>query len=135
VLTLDTGGSIAFLDEAGFVYYPDAVPMRMMPGDILLQSISQCCLIPPEQAEKLLQVSRWLIKSIGHWLDTFSGQLTQLPLDIEVEITAGRNPAEAVIELVQKSGQLRFYPHNRFGVHADNLLQEHSLQENYRLAA
>jgi hypothetical protein len=45
-------------------------------------------LIPAEQAQELLQVSGWFTEGVSHWLDTFSGQIAQLALNIEIQILA-----------------------------------------------
>jgi hypothetical protein len=107
----------------------------MTPGDVLLQTISRRNLIPAEQTKELLQVPGWLTEGIGHWLDTFPGQVAQLTLDVEVEIATGGDPAEAVIKLVKESRQFWFDSHNRFGIHVDNLPKNNPLQEYHRLAA
>jgi len=109
--------------------------MRMTPGNVLLQAISRSSLIPAEQAQELLQVSWWFTDGVGYRLDTLSGQVAQLAFDVEVEIAACRNSAEAVIKLVQESSQFWFDSHNRFDVHVDNLLKYVCLQEYHRLAA
>jgi hypothetical protein len=133
VLTLDTGGLVAFLGETGLVNGPHTVLVRMTAGNVLLEAISRRNLIPAEQAQELLQVSGWLTERIGHWLDAFSGQAAQLTFNIEVEIATGGDPAEAVIKLVQESCQFRFDSHNCFGIHVDNLLKNYPLQEYHRL--
>jgi len=107
----------------------------MTPGHVLLEAVSQGLVIPAEKAEELLEIPGWLADRIGHWFDTLSGQIAQLPFDVEVEIAAGGDSAEAVIELVQKSSQFRFDSHNRFDVHVDNLLKNNYLQEYHRLVA
>jgi len=135
VLTLNTGGLVAFLGEAGLIDHADAVRVRMTPGHVLLEAVSQGLVIPAEKAEELLEIPGWLADRIGHWFDTLSGQIAQLPFDVEVEIAAGGDSAEAVIELVQKSSQFRFDSHNRFDVHVDNLLKNNYLQEYHRLVA
>jgi hypothetical protein len=135
VFLLDVGGLIAFFGETGLVDYSYAVRMRMLPGDVLLQTISRRNLIPAKQAQELLQVSGRLTEGVGHWLDTLSGQVAQLTFNIEVEIATCGDPAEAVIKLVQESRQFRFDSHNCFCVHVDNLLKNDPLQECYRLAA
>jgi hypothetical protein len=109
--------------------------MRMTPGDVLLQTISHGRLVPAEKAQELLEVSWRFTASISYRLDALSGQVAQLTFDVEVEITAGRDSAEAVIKLVKESSQFRFDFHNRFDVHVDNLLKNDCLQEYHRLAA
>jgi len=135
VLPLNAGGFVAFLGEAGLIDHADAVRVRMTPGHVLLQAASQGLVIPAKQAEELLKIPWRLADRIGHRFDTLSGQIAQLPLDIEVEIATGGDSTKAVIELVQKSSQFRFDSHNRFDVHADNLLKNHHLQEYHRLVA
>jgi len=107
----------------------------MMPGDVLLQTISHGCLIPAEKAQELLEVSWRFTAGIGYRLDTLSGQVAQLAFDVKVEITAGRDSAEVIIKLVKESSQFRLDSHNRFDVHVDNLLKNDCLQEYHRLAA
>jgi hypothetical protein len=102
---------------------------------VLLQAISHRHLVPAEQTEELLEIPGRFADGVGHGLDTFSGQVTQLAFDVEVEIATGRDSAEAVIKLVQKSSQFRFDSHNCFGIHVDNLLKKYCLQEYHRLAA
>jgi hypothetical protein len=135
VLALDTGSLVAFLGKAGLIDNTNAMSMRMTPGDVLLQTISHGCLIPAEKAQELLEVSWRFTAGISYRLDTLSGQVAQLTFDVEAEITAGRDSAEAIIKLVQKSSQFRFDSHNRFDVHVDNLLKNDCLQEYHRLAA
>ena len=101
---------------------------------MLLQAISHSHLIPAEQTEELLEIPGRFADGVGHGLDTFSGQVTQLAFDVEVEIATGCDPAEAVIKLVQKSSQFRFDSHNCFGIHVDNLLNNDCSQEYHRLA-
>jgi hypothetical protein len=108
--------------------------MRMTPGNVLLQTISHGRLIPAEKAQELLEVSWRFTAGIGYRLDTLSGQVAQLTLNIEVEIAASCDSAEAVIKLVQESSQFGFDSHNRFDVHVDNLLKNDCLQEYHRLA-
>jgi hypothetical protein len=135
VLTLDTGGLVAFLGETGLVDDSYTVRVRMPPGDVLLQTISRRNLIPAKQAQELLQVPGWFTEGIGHRLNAFSGQVAQLTFNIEVEIATGGYPAEAVIKLAQESRQFRFDSHNCFGIHVDNLLKNDPLQEYHRLIA
>jgi hypothetical protein len=135
VLTLDTGGFVAFFGKTGLINDPDTMPMCMTPGHVLLEAVSGSSLIPAEQAQKLLQVAWGLTESVGHWLDTLSRQVAQLTLNVEIQIAPRCDSTEAVIKLVQKSGQFRFDSHNRFDVHVDNLLKNNSLQEYHRLAA
>ena len=135
VLTLDTGGFVAFLGETGLIDHADAMWVRMTPGNVLLQVVAQGLVIPAKQAEELLKIPWRLTDSVGHWFNTLSDQIAQLPLDVEVEIAAGSDSAEAVIKLVQESSEFRFDSHNRFDVHADNLLKKHHLQEYHRPAA
>jgi hypothetical protein len=124
VLTLDTGGLVAFLGETGLVDGTYTVRVRMTADDIFLQTISRRNLIPAEQAQELLQVSGWFTEGICHRFDTLSGQITQLALNVKVQITTGGDSAEAVVKLVQESRQFRFDSHNCFGVHVDNLLKK-----------
>jgi hypothetical protein len=132
---LDTGGFVAFLSEAGLIDDANAVSMSMTPGYVLLQTISHGRLIPAEKAQELLEISWWLTAGISYRFDTLSGQVAQLAFDVKVEITAGRDSAEAVIKLVKESSQFRFDSHNRFDVHVDNLLKNDCLQEYHRQAA
>jgi hypothetical protein len=132
---LDTGGFVAFFGKTGLVDDTYAVRMRMTTGDVLLQTISHGRLIPAEKAQELLEVSWWFTAGISYRFNTLSGQAAQLTFDVEVEIAAGRDSAEAVIKLVQESSQFRFDSHNRFDVHVDNLLKNDCLQEYHRLAA
>jgi len=101
----------------------------------LLETISQGGLIPAKQAEELLEIPWRLADGVSYRLDTLSGQIAQLALDVEVQIAMGGDSTEAVIELPQESSQFRFDSHNRFDVHVDNLLKNHCLQEYHRLAA
>jgi hypothetical protein len=135
VLTLNTGGLVAFLGETGLIDHADTVWVRMTPGNVLLQAVAHGLFIPAKQAEELLKIPWRLADSVGHRFDTLPGQIAQLTLDVEVEIAAGGDSAEAVIELVQESSKFRFDSHNRFDVHADNLLKNHCLQEYHQLAA
>jgi hypothetical protein len=109
--------------------------MRMTPDNVLLQTISHGRLIPAEKAQELLEISWGFTAGISYRFDTLSGQVAQLPLNVEVQVTAGRDSAETVIKLVQESSQFRFDSHNRFDVHVDNLLKNDYLQEYHRLAA
>jgi len=43
-------------------------------------------LIPAEETQELLQVARRLVESVGHRLDTLSGQVAQLPFDVQIRI-------------------------------------------------
>jgi hypothetical protein len=135
VLSLDTGGLVAFFDKTGLIEDANAVLVRMTPSDVLLETVSQGGLIPAEQAEELLEIPWRLADGVGHRLDTLSWQIAQLALDVEVQIATGGDSAKAVIEPPQESSQFRFDSHNRFDVHADNLLKKHCLQEFHRLAA
>ena len=135
VLTLDTGGLVAFLGKTGLIDHADAVWVRMTPGNVLLQAVAQGLVIPAKQAEELLKIPWRLADGVGHWFDTLSGQIAQLPLDIEVEIPASGDSAETVIELPKEPSKFRFDSHNCFDVHADNLLKNHCLQKCHRLAA
>jgi hypothetical protein len=135
VLTLDAGGFVTFLDEAGLVYGTDALRMSMTAGNVLLGTVSRRSLIPAEQAQELLQVPGWLTEGVGHRLDTLSGQVAQLAFNVKVEIATGCDSAKAVVKLVQELCQFRFYSHNRFGVHVDNLLKNDFLQKYHRQAA
>jgi hypothetical protein len=69
---------------------------------VLLETIAQGALIPAKQAEELLEIPWRLADGVGHRLDTLSGQITQLALDVEVQIAMGGDSAEAVIELPQE---------------------------------
>ena len=135
VLTLDAGGFVAFLGKAGLINNSNAVRMAMPPGDVLLQTVSGSSLIPAEQAQELLEVPGRFTESVSHRLDALSGQVAQLTFNVEVEIAACRDSAEAVVKLVQESRQFRFDSHNRLGVHVDNLLKNDRLQEYHRPAA
>lgn len=66
VLTLDTGGLVAFLGEAGLVDDAHTVPVRMTPGHVLLETIAQGALIPAKQAEELLEIPWRRILWVGH---------------------------------------------------------------------
>jgi hypothetical protein len=77
----------------------------MMPGNVLLQTVSHTSLIPAEKAQELLKISWRFAAGISYRFDTLSGQVAQLTLDVEVKIAAGRDSAEAVIKLVQESSQ------------------------------
>jgi len=109
--------------------------MRMTPGNVLLQTISHSRPIPAEQTQELLQIPGRLTEGICHWLDTLSGQIAQLTLNVEIQIATGGDSAKAVVKLAQEPRQFRFDSHNRVGVHVDNLLKNDPLQEYHRLAA
>jgi len=135
VLTLHTGGFVTFLDKTGFVNDSDTVLMAVAAGDVLLQPVPDSELVPAEQTQELLQISWGYPDSISHRFDAFPLQITQLPLDVEVEVTTGGDTPETVVKLMQKSGQLRFDPQNRVGVHAEYLQIIRLSAGYYRLAA
>jgi len=135
VLTLDTGGFVAFFGKTGLINDPDALRMRVTPGHVLLEAVSGSNLIPTEQAQELLQVAWGLTERVGHWFDTLSGQVAQLTLNVEIQIAPGCDSAKAVVKLTQELSQFRFDPHNRFDIHVDNILKNDGLQKYHRLVA
>ena len=81
--------------------------MRVMPGDVLLQAVPGCRLIPAEQAQELLQVAWGFAEGVGHWFDALSRRVAQLTLNVEIQRTPDCDSAEAVIKLMQESRQLQ----------------------------
>jgi hypothetical protein len=118
MLSLHAGGFIAFFDEAGLVNHTDAVRLGVMSSDMLLKTISQTLFLPVEQTEKLLQIAGRFTAGVGHWLYAFSFQVAQLAFDIHVQVPSAADATEAVVKLVQKTGQFGFDPQNSVGVHA-----------------
>jgi len=135
VLSLDAGGLEALFDEAGLVNHSHGLGMGIVPGDILLKLVSQGRLIPSEQAQELLQVPSGLSHGVGHGFETLSGQVTELPLDVQIQVASSRDPAKAVIKLGQEACQFWFDPHDRIRVHADDLQSKALLPLVHRLAA
>ena len=103
MLPLHAGGLIALLDEAGLIDDADALRMGVPPGHMLLELIAHARFVPAIQAQKLLQIPRRRAGGIGHRLDALARQIAQLTLDIQVQMPPGRDPAKAVIKLVQKT--------------------------------
>ena len=62
-------------------------------------------------------------------------QRAQLPLDVQVEIPAGRDPPEVAIKLVQKTSQLRLDLQNHAGIRTNDLPIEVPFLLDHRVAA
>ena len=92
-------------------------------------------LVPAEQTQELLQIAWRFPDGIGHGFDAFPLQITQLPLDLEVELATAGDTPETIVKLMQKPGQLRFDPQNRVGLHAEYLQIIHLSVGYYWLAA
>jgi hypothetical protein len=103
---------------SGFQTQKNGVPGRHP----ALQPVTHRRLVPPEQAQELLQRARRRAGRVGHRFDALAVEVRKLPGDIEVQVAAGRPSTEATVRLVQEGGQRRLELQNRRGSRANNLL-------------
>ena len=134
VLPLDGGGLGAFLDETGLVQKAHGSRVGVVAGDTLLKAVADSPLVPPEEAQELLEGARRRTGGVGDRLDALALQGAELPLDIGVQMATRRTLPEAAVKFVQVPCQGRLDPQNRLGIH-DKGLPGTIHRQSHRLAA
>src|SRR5207302_786041 len=86
VLVLNSGGLVPLLGTTGLVEHTNDSRTAMPGGDPLLESIAHQEVVPLGQGQELLQGFGSHVGGHGDGLDALSGQVGELPLDINAEM-------------------------------------------------
>lgn len=105
VLPLDACRLGSLPGETGLVQDADRFGVAVASGDTLLEPVPDGGLVPAEQAQELLKRPRRGAGGVGDRLDALASKVRRLALDVGVEVAAGRDPAETVVELLEVVGQ------------------------------
>jgi len=135
VLPLDAGGAGALLGETGLVDEAHAAGLGVPAGHPLLEPVPQGLLVPSGLGQELLKGPRRGAGGVGDRLDALAREARELAPDVRVEVPAGVGPGEAVVELVQESGQLGADPQNRVRIHGIAPFRTWGSERSHRLAA
>ena len=100
MLTLNARGLVAFLHVAGLVDDPDAVGGAVSPSHPPLQPVTSRPLIPPGQAQKLLQRPRSNPRGIRYGFDALTLKVAELPGDIGGQVLLRPDIGKTAVELV-----------------------------------
>src|SRR6266511_2333437 len=98
VLVLNSGGLVPLLGTTGLVEHTNDSRTAMPGGDPLLESIAHQEVVPLGQGQELLQGFGGHVGGHGDGLDALSGQVGELPLDINAEMMSCSIIDEALIE-------------------------------------
>jgi hypothetical protein len=98
VLVLNSGGLVPLLGTTGLVEHTNDARTAMPGGDPLLESIAHQEVVPLGQGQELLQGLGSDVGGHGDGLDALSGQVGQLPLDINSDMMSCSIIDEALVE-------------------------------------
>ena len=118
VLPLHTRCLFPLLHETGFINDAHRMRMGMFRGDDILQAVTCQVFLPTMLADELLQRSHRHFRRQGNRLDTLSVKVRKLASHINRQMRPRVLAGKAIVEPLQKTGELRSQSTNLFGIHA-----------------